>query len=77
MAIISRRYGEKEYDKAEKAIKETLILKLVFGGSFGIAGFFLAGQMLQLIGAGGEALALGVDYGRIMFILMYIIFATY
>ena len=30
VAIISRRYGEKDYDNAEKAIKETLLLKLVF-----------------------------------------------
>lgn len=77
VAIISRRYGEKEYDKAEKAIKETLVLKLVFGGVFGIVGFFFAGQMLQLIGAEGEALALGIDYGRIMFVGMAIMFATY
>jgi len=77
VAIISRRYGEKEYNKAEKAIKETLILKLVFGGLFGLVGFFYVGQMLQLIGAEGETLALGVDYGRIMFIGMAIMFATY
>jgi len=77
VAIISRRYGEKEYEKAEKSIKETLILKLVFGGIFGIAGFFFAGQMLQLIGAEGKTLALGIDYGRIMFAGMAIMYATY
>lgn len=77
VAIISRRYGEKEYHRAEKAIKETLILKLVFGGTFGVVGFFFAGQMLQLIGAEGEALALGVDYGQIMFLGMPIMYATY
>src|SRR5512143_656152 len=28
VAVISQRYGEKEYNKTEKAIKETLVLKL-------------------------------------------------
>ena len=41
VAIISRRYGEKEYDKAEKAIKETIILKLFFGVIFGVVGYLL------------------------------------
>ena len=35
VAIISRRYGEKEYELVEKAIKETLFLKLFFGFLFG------------------------------------------
>ena len=77
VAIISRRYGEKEYHKVEKAIKETFILKLVFGGVFGLVGFFFVGPMLQLIGAEGETLALGIDYGRIMFAGMAVMYATY
>ena len=77
VAVISRRYGEKQYDQAEKAIKETLILKLAFGGIFGIVGFFSVGQLLRLIGAEGEALALGIDYGRILFVGLPIMYATY
>ncbi len=77
VAIISRRYGEKAYDLAEKAIKETLILKLVFGGIFGLVGFFFIGDMLNLMGADADALAAGVEYGAIMFGGMGIIFATY
>ncbi len=77
VAVISRRYGEKQYDQTEKAIKETLILKLVFGAVFGIVGFLFAGQMLRLIGAEGETLRLGIDYGRIMFAGMAIMYATY
>ncbi len=77
VAIISRRYGEKEYDRAEKAIKETIILKLFFGVIFGVAGYFFSAQMLHAIGARGEALALGVEYGRVMFLGMPIMYATY
>ena len=77
VAIISRRYGEKDYDAAEKAIKETLFLKLFFGIVFGVVGYFYAGQMLYLMGARGEALADGIAYGQIMFIGMGIMYATY
>lgn len=77
VAIISRRYGEKDYDAAEKAIKETILLKLLFGGVFGIVGFFTVDKMLMLVGAEGEALSLGIEYGRIMFVGLGIMYATY
>ncbi len=77
VAIISRRYGEKKYHQAEKAIKETLFLKLFFGFIFGFVGYFLVEQMLYLMGARGDALALGIAYGRIMFLGMGIMYATY
>jgi len=77
VAIISRRYGEKEYDLAEKAIKETLLLKLFFGILFGVVGFFTVDHMLYLLGARDAALADGIAYGRIMFLGMGIMYATY
>jgi putative MATE family efflux protein len=77
VAIISRRYGEKEFDRAEAAIKETLILKLVFGFLFGIVGYFSVEQMLVLMGAEEQALRDGIAYGRIMFMGLGIMFATY
>jgi len=77
VAVISRRYGEKAFDKAEKAIKETLILKLFFGFLFGIVGYFTVQWMLVLMGAKGEALQAGIVYGRIMFLGMGIMYATY
>ncbi|UCE23933.1 MAG: MATE family efflux transporter [Candidatus Zixiibacteriota bacterium] len=77
VAIISRRYGEKDYANAEKAIKETLLLKLVFGAVFGVIGYFFVGKMLVLMGAQGSALSEGIAYGRIMFVGMGVMFATY
>lgn len=77
VAIISRRYGEKEYDQAEKAVKETLSLKLFFGVLFGIVGYFFVDTMLTLMGAEGEALTEGIAYGQIMFLGMGIMYATY
>jgi putative MATE family efflux protein len=77
VAIISRRYGEREYDKAEKAIKETLVLKLFFGAIFGIVGFIFLPQMMYLIGARDEVLSLGLRYGRIIFIGLPINYAIW
>jgi putative MATE family efflux protein len=77
VAIISRRYGEKEYDKTEKAIKETLILKLVFGAIFGVIGFIFLPQLIYLIGARNEAYTLGLQYGRIIFIGLPINYAIW
>lgn len=77
VAIISRRYGEKEFDLAEKAIKETLLLKLFFGGIIGAIGYLLVDQMLVLMGAEGLALERGIAYGQIVFIFLPISYATY
>ena len=77
VAIISRRYGEKAYDMVEKTIKETVILKLFFGVIIGAAGFLFVGDMLPLIGAEGKSLEMGIQYGRIIFLGMPIMYATY
>jgi len=77
VAIISRRYGEKEFDRTETAIKETLVLKLFFGFLFGAVGFFTVEPMLVLMGAEGQALSDGIAYGSIMFLGMGIMYATY
>ena len=77
VAVISRRYGEKAYNDAEKAIKETIVLKLLIGGLLGLAGLFFVEPMLMLVGATGETLALGIQYGQVMFVGLPIMFATY
>ena len=77
VAIISRRYGEKKYDLVEKAIKETLFLKLFFGFLFGIIGYFTVDEMLFIMGARDMAFTLGVGYGKIMFLGMGIMYPTY
>jgi putative MATE family efflux protein len=77
VAIISRRYGEKNFTGAGTAIKETLILKLSLGLLAGAVGYLLVRDMLVLLGAKELALNLGTQYGRIMFAGMAIPYATY
>ncbi len=77
VAVISRRYGEKAFDHAEKAIKETFLLKLIFGTILGAAGYIFAPHLLRFVGAEGDALTYAVAYGRVMFLGLPILYATY
>jgi putative MATE family efflux protein len=77
VAIISRRYGERRWDETEGAIKEALLLKLVFGAVFAAAGILLVGRLLTGLGAVGETHALGVEYGRIYLLGLPVMYATY
>ncbi len=77
VAIISRRYGEKAFDAAEKAIKETLALKMIFGSIIGVFGYFFAGTMLYLVGARDEVLEMGIQYGGVMFLGLPLAFTMY
>ncbi len=77
VAVISRRYGEKEFDRAGTAIKETILLKLFFGTPLAIVGWFVLPEALKLLGAEGEALTLGITYGRILIVGLPIMYASY
>ena len=77
VAIISRRYGEKQYDLAEKAIKETLVLKMATGAIFGVIGFLFLPQLMYAIGARDEAYTLGLQYGQIVMLGLPINFAIW
>ncbi|MBK7091120.1 MAG: hypothetical protein IPH59_05290 [bacterium] len=77
VAIISRRYGEKDFDRTETAIKETLILKLFFGILLNLTGLFFLPDFLELLGAKGQALEMGIVYGRIMIIGLPIMYSVY
>jgi putative MATE family efflux protein len=77
VAIISRRYGEKNYDATETAIKETFLLKWLSGLILGLVGFFLIEKLVYIGGARGETFDLGVQYGRVIFLGMSFSYATY
>jgi putative MATE family efflux protein len=70
VAVISRRYGEKNYDATETAIKETFVLKWSIGMLLGLIGFFLVEKIVYFAGARGETFDLSVQYGRIIFLGM-------
>jgi putative MATE family efflux protein len=77
VAIISRRYGEKDFVKTEMAIKETVVLKWLAAIFFGFIGYLLAPFMMNLLGAEKNVQEIGITYGRIIFIGLGFNFATY
>ncbi len=77
VAIISRRYGEKDFDRAETAIKETLILKLFFGVLLNLVGLIFLPDFLHLLGAQGKAYDLALTYGRIQIIGLPMFYAAF
>jgi len=77
VAVISRRYGEKDFLETEMAIKETVILKWMAAIFFGMIGFILTPAMLDILGASDSVREVGTTYGRIIFIGLGFNFATY
>ncbi|MBD3403551.1 MATE family efflux transporter [candidate division GN15 bacterium] len=77
VAVISRRYGEKDFLRTEQAIKETFLLKFGLGVPLAIVGWIFLPELLMLIGAEGDALRLGIVYGRVMLVGLPIMYTTY
>ena len=77
LAVISRRYGERDYPQTERAIKDTIILKWMLAIFFGSIGFFLIEEILVLLGAKGDVLTLGIGYGKVQFLGLGFAFSTF
>lgn len=77
IAIISRRYGEGDLARTGVAIKETFILKWLCASLSAAIGLFFLRPLLGLMGAEGEVLDLGVQYGRVRLLAMGFYFGSY
>ncbi|MDI1321252.1 MAG: MATE family efflux transporter [Algoriphagus sp.] len=66
-ALISRRFGEKEYKEAGAAAFQLLVVGGVISIFLGIIGWFSAPDILALMGAEPEVIKTGVSYTRIIF----------
>ncbi len=77
VAIISRRYGEGNFDAAAASIKETFILKWICALFSGIIGWIFMEDLMILMGAKGEVVELGVIYGRIHMLALGFYFCAY
>jgi putative MATE family efflux protein len=78
-AMVARRVGEKNPAEAGKAGMQAVLLSLFVTVIISFAGVYYAKEILQLMGAPPEVLAIGVSYTRIVFagsvfiILLFII----
>ncbi|MFT4855864.1 MAG: putative MATE family efflux protein [Algoriphagus sp.] len=66
-ALISRRFGEKQYSEAGSAAFQLLIVGGVISVILGVLGWIFAGDILALMGAEPAVVASGVMYSRIIF----------
>jgi len=66
-ALISRRFGEKEYAEAGAAVFQLLIVGGAISILLGILGWIFAPDILGLMGAEPKVIATGVSYTRIIF----------
>ena len=66
-ALISRRFGEKNYLEAGTATFQLLVVGGVISVFLGLGGWYFAGDLLALMGAELEVLTLGTNYAKIVF----------
>ena len=66
-ALISRRFGEKDFKRAGSTAFQLLIFGGLISIILGIAGWFFAEDILRLMGASENVISEGVNYTRIIF----------
>jgi putative MATE family efflux protein len=66
-AMVARRVGEKKPEEASKSAVQSILVALAVTGVVSAAGFFLAPDILKLMGAEKEVVATGASYTRIIF----------
>jgi putative MATE family efflux protein len=65
-AMVARRVGEKNYDRAAKAGAQAIMLGITISLLVSVAGIFYSGDILRLMGATEEIVSAGTSYTTIM-----------
>lgn len=68
VAVISRRYGERDVDGTRNATEQTIVMKLLIGIVMGAVGYFTIGYILTVMTDDATLIGLGSAYGRIYFL---------
>lgn len=82
-ATVARRIGEKDPDGAARTAVQVLLLGALLSGTIGLVGAVFAPQLLALMGAAPEVIAMGTGYARVMLggsataFLLFVINATF
>lgn len=66
VAMVARSIGARRTEEADNVAMQSLYMAILGSIPVTIAGFFLAEPILQLLGARGEVLSLGISYLRII-----------
>ncbi len=65
-AMVARRIGEKDPEAATNAGMQSIIVSFALTLAISIPGFIYAGDILRIMGAEPEAIAIGINYTRIV-----------
>lgn len=65
-AIVARRIGEKDPERAAQAAGQIIILGVTVSAGLGLGLSFFAADILRMMGAGETIVTLGTDFARIM-----------
>lgn len=74
VALISRAFGEKNFEKADHIAVQSLYLGVAIAIFTGLAGFSFSGSLLNFLGAKGKVLEIGSAYLKILFIGLFTMF---
>jgi putative MATE family efflux protein len=77
VAVISRRYGEKDLRLTEAAIKDAILLKLAMALVVGVLGLIILRPAMRLIGTTPEAWEQAIAYGRIYLLGLWASFSSF
>ena len=66
-AVIARRIGEKNSEEADRSAAQAILLGIVVAAVFGIAGAWLAPEVLRWMGASASIVNIGSGYTRMIF----------
>ena len=77
VAVISRRYGEKDLDGTRTAIEQTLVLKFLIGLPMGLIGLFVIRYVLGIMTDEQPLVELGSSYSRILMARLPFMFTSY
>jgi putative MATE family efflux protein len=77
VAVISRRFGERDFRGTANAIEQTLAMKFMIGIPMALIGYLVIGPVLGLMTDDADVVRLGTEYGRIFFLAFPFMFASY
>ncbi len=77
IAIISRRFGEKDYEATRDAIRQTLLLKFSIAIVMAAIGLAVVPKILRIMNAEPDVLEYGVTYANIYFFGLPFMFSSY
>lgn len=77
IAIISRRFGEKDYEATRDAIRQTLLLKFGIALVMTAIGLVVVPKILRIMNAEPDVLTYGVTYANIYLLGLPFMFSSY